>query len=101
MWIAASIVAGVVLVIFVAVLTLVVISIHVEDNRSSITGRAPGATTAGARRLLGVKVDHSLCMARPRDACPLCRRLLLKEGMDDTPGRPGSAKPYPDEITGS
>ncbi|MBG0826254.1 hypothetical protein HS041_00440 [Planomonospora sp. ID67723] len=104
MWIAALITAGILLVAFLVVLALVVISIHVEDNRTSITGRAPGATAAGARRLLGVRVDHSTCRARPQDACPLCRHLLqkegrLKEGGADTPNPPGFPKPYPDEIT--
>ncbi|GIH77259.1 hypothetical protein [Planobispora longispora] len=101
MWTAALIVGGAVLAVFLVVLTLVAISIHVEDNRTTITGRAPGVTTAGARRLLGVKVDHGLCRARPWNACPLCHHLLQEEGMDDTPGRSRSAKPYPDEIAGS
>ncbi|GAA3442274.1 hypothetical protein [Planomonospora venezuelensis] len=106
MWIAASIAAGILLAVFLVVLALVVVSIHVEDNRASITGRAPGATTAGARRLLGVRVDHSTCRARPQDACPLCRHLLQKEGGlrkeggADAPDPPGFPKPYPDEITG-
>ncbi|MFB9894916.1 hypothetical protein [Planobispora takensis] len=79
---------------------LVVISIHVEDNRTSITGRAPGITTAGARRLLGVKVDHSTCRRRPQDACPLCLHLLRKAEQQDAPDPRGFPKAQPGEIIG-
>ncbi|GIH91562.1 hypothetical protein Psi01_21920 [Planobispora siamensis] len=100
MWIAAVITAGIVLIVFLVVLVLVVISIHVEDNRASITGRAPGFTTAGARRLLGVKVDHSTCRRRPRDACPLCLHLMRQTEQPDTPDPRGFPKAQPDEIIG-
>jgi hypothetical protein len=100
MLIAASITAGILIVGFLVVLAFVVISIHVEDNRASITGRAPGAAAAGARRLLGVKVDHSSCRRHPQDACPLCHDMLQKEAGAETRDPPGLTKAYPDEITG-
>ncbi|GGL11435.1 hypothetical protein [Planomonospora parontospora] len=112
MWIVVAVVCGVLLAAVLAVLVLVAVSVRTEDGRASITGRAPGAAAAGTRRLLGMRVDHGDCRAHPRDACPLCHRLLQEEtGRPDgrpPPGReeygaPGPRRPpepRPDEITG-
>jgi hypothetical protein len=55
---------------------VVVLAIHFEDGRGSLTDRAPGLFSSGTRRMLGVRVDHTAChyVTNPRHACPTCRR---------------------------
>jgi hypothetical protein len=85
MWIAVAVTGAIIVACFLIALVVVVISIHVEDNRATITSRAPGAATARTRRVLGLKVDHSACqkVVNLEHARPLCRRSLqriLQEG---------------------
>jgi hypothetical protein len=89
MWIAVAVTGAIIVVCFLIVLVVVVISIHVEDNRATITSRAPGAAAARTRRVLGLKVDHSACrkVANPEHACPLCRRGLQRIIQEDTAGQ--------------
>ncbi|MEV6864039.1 hypothetical protein AB0M44_23900 [Streptosporangium subroseum] len=89
MWIAVAVTSAIIVVCFLIALVVVVISIHVEDNRATITSRAPGAAAARTRRVLGLKVDHSACqkVANPEHACPLCRRGLQRIIQEDTAGQ--------------
>ncbi|MGJ6961072.1 hypothetical protein ACSDR0_04120 [Streptosporangium sp. G11] len=88
MWIMATTVGAIVVAGFLIVLVAVVISIHVEDGRFTITGDAPGRATARTRRLLGLKVDHSICRKAkdPEHACPLCRNILQTIIKEDPAG---------------
>ncbi|MDP9848936.1 hypothetical protein [Streptosporangium lutulentum] len=89
MWIAVAVTGAIIVVCFLIALVVVVISIHVEDGRATITSRAPGAAAARTRRILGLKVDHSTCrkVTNPEHACPLCRRGLQKIIQEDTAGQ--------------
>jgi hypothetical protein len=89
MWIAVAVTGAIIVVCFLIALVVVVISIHVEDNRATITSRAPGAAAARTRRVLGLKVDHSACqkVANPEHACPLCRRGLQRTIQEDAAGQ--------------
>ena len=89
MWIAVAVTGAIIVACFLVVLVVVVISIHAEDNRATITSRAPGAAAARTRRVLGLKVDHSSCrkVVDPEHACPLCRRGLQRIIQEGTAGQ--------------
>jgi hypothetical protein len=89
MWIAVAVTGAIIVVCFLIALVVVVIGIHVEDDRATITSRAPGAAAARTRRVLGPKVDHSACrkVSDPEHACPLCRRGLQRINQEDTAGQ--------------
>ncbi|GAA4597630.1 hypothetical protein GCM10023194_72980 [Planotetraspora phitsanulokensis] len=59
------------------VLGVLVVGIHIEDRRKSITDQAPGLITAGTRRVLGLSIDHSAChyVTNPSHSCEACRRI--------------------------
>lgn len=63
------------------VFVVMVIGIHIEDSRKSITDRPPGMIAAGTRRILHLNVDHTSCqyVSNPRNACPTCRRTYTQQ----------------------
>jgi hypothetical protein len=72
-------VALVILAVIIGLLVVIVIGIHVEDSRGSITDRPPGLMATGTRRILGLSVDHTACryVTNPQHACPLCQRAYI------------------------
>jgi hypothetical protein len=71
------IVAALVLVgLLAGFFVMIVVSIHVEDRRGSVTGTPPSHFSAGTRGVLGLYADHTACayVSNPEYACPRCRR---------------------------
>lgn len=79
--IVALVIAGVV----GGVLIVLVIGIHAEDRRKSLTRLPPGPITAGTRRILGLSVDHTSCLyaTHPQEGCPACRRPSVHERKEE------------------